>query len=81
MKEQIEQQVSTGFYTSVSEFIRSAVRVMLNPSPGIIPYGPGFSPEAEEAIRRSEQEALGNRGKNTVLKTPKDLDRFFDSLQ
>ena len=79
LKKAVEDRVKSGFYTSVSEFIRQAVRKLLFAADEI-PYGPSFSKEAEKEILRAEREALEHPEQNTSIKTPAELKRFFDAL-
>lgn len=79
LKKAVEDRVKSGFYTSVSEFIRQAVRKLLF-SADEIPYGPPFSPEATKEILKAEKEALEHPERNIVIKTPTELKRFFDGL-
>lgn len=79
LKKAVEDRVKGGFYTSVSEFIRQAVRKLLFPSDEI-PYGPPLSAKATKEILKAEKEALEHPERNTVVKTPAELKRFFDDL-
>jgi len=79
LKSEVDKQVKTGFYTSVSEFIRTAIRSVLSTDTDI-PYGPAFSPRAEKQILKAEKQALRNRNKNIVLKTNQDIEAFFRNL-
>ena len=78
LKKEIQNQIKKGMYTSVSEFIRNAVRQLLI-SP-VDSHNLPFSPQAEKEILRAFKETLENRDKNIVLKSDKDIDAFFKNL-
>lgn len=79
LKKAVEERVKSGLYASVSEFIRQAVRKLLF-SVDEIPYGSPFSPDATKEILKAEREALKHPEKLITLKSPEDIDRFFQSL-
>ena len=78
LKKEIQNQIKKGMYTSVSEFIRNAVRQLLVSS--IDGHNLPFSPQAEKEILKAFKETLENRDKNIVLKSEKDIDAFFKNL-
>jgi putative addiction module CopG family antidote len=78
LKSEVDKQVKAGFYTSVSEFIRAAIRSVLS-TDADIPYGPGFSPQAEKQILKAEKEALAEKNP-VIITSQKQLRQFLDSL-
>ena len=75
LKEEIDKRVKSGMYSSVSEFIRSAVRNMI--TSGVeLPYGEGFSPEAESEILQAEAQGLKRK---VSLESEKDIENLFKS--
>lgn len=80
LKQAIDRRVHHGFYTSVSEFVRTAARELLSASANEVPYGPPFSAKAIKEILAAEKAALRSRSKNIVLENPEEIDSFFASL-
>lgn len=80
LKEEIENRVRGGMYTSVSEFIRHSIRKVLTSPAEEVPYGPSFSDEAVKEILAAEKNALEHPERNIVIETKEDLDRLFSSL-
>lgn len=78
LKSEVDKQVKAGFYTSVSEFIRTAIRSVLSTDTDI-PYGPAFSPRAEKQILKAEKQALAEKNP-VIITSQKQLRQFLDSL-
>ena len=77
LKKEIQNQVKKGMYTSVSEFIRNAVRNLLT-SPATT-YNLPFSPEAEKEILKAEKQALLEKNP-VIITSQRELKEFFDKL-
>ena len=78
LKTEVDKQIKNGFYTSVSEFIRNAIRSVLS-NPEDLPYNSALSLQAEKKILKAEKQALAE--KNPVIITnKKQLKQYLNDL-
>lgn len=73
MQTDVRNYIADNRYTSVSEFIRDAIRKVLYP--GLTENG--FTQEFEEAVLRSE---ASPEDQDITLDSPEDIDNYFRNL-
>jgi hypothetical protein len=70
MYKDAKKVIASNGYSSMSELVRSGLRVILYPNLTVN----GFTPEFEDMVLKSAAEPIGN---GTVLETDEDVENYF----